>query len=231
MTRSDAIIYEVILALTQAEGIDPEELPYSLSEYVEPELLIKTVSGRMNGELTFTVPDHEVTVTSDGEIYIDRMRFREVAASHSTSRLPPSFGTDPMRLQFQEFIDRLPCTVYQSRNEPGWPIEFISNHCRELTGYEPNAFVVGGVTFGFDLIHPDDRKRVAEIAQKALRNGEVFSVVYRLLTADNSEKWVLETGTGIYYGETPTHFVGVIIDISTLRNDVSLANEIQQMSE
>ncbi len=231
MTESEHIIYDVILALAEAEGVDPQELEYSLSDFVDPELLTKTVGGRMTGELTFTVPDHEVTVTADGEIFIDRMQFEAANDSESSTLHTRQFGTEPLRLQFQEFIDNLPCTVYQSRNEPGWPIEFISNHCRELTGYDPNAFIVGGITFGFDLIHPDDRQRVAEISQQALQNGEAFSVVYRLQTADNTEKWVLETGMGIYYRDNPTHFVGVIIDISSLKDDVALAKEIEQISD
>jgi len=230
MKPSEEIIYDIVVALAEADGVSPTELDYSLSEFVDPDLVQKTVSGRMNGELTFTVPNHEVTVTSDGEILVDRMQFNRDTADYGDTE-NRAFGTEPIRLQFQEFIDTLPCTVYQSRNEPGWPIEFISSHCRELTGYDPNAFIVGGITFGFDLIHPDDRQRVTETAQSALQNQEPFSVVYRIQTADNIEKWVLETGKGIYYGKKPSHFVGVIVDVSCLKDDVALAKEMQEVSD
>lgn len=82
--------------------------------------------------------------------------------------------------------------MYQSRNEAGWPIEFISGNCRELTGYNINAFVVGGVNFGFDLIHPADRDGVSQAVSESIQNEEPFSIQYRILTADNKEKFVRE---------------------------------------
>jgi len=41
---------------------------------------------------------------------------------------------------------------------------------------------------------------------------------------------VFETGMGIYYRDKPTHFVGVIIDVSSLKDDVALAKRIEQVT-
>ena len=215
MTDADDILYDVIVALAEAEGIPPFRLEYSLAKYVDPDLLETIVSSEMTGELTFQVPGHEVTITATGDIAIDGIPFQSEDYPHPTD--PPVPGLSAYSQQISMFFDNFPCTVYQSRNEPGWPIEFISDHCRELTGYDPNAFIVGGVDFGFDLIHPDDRDRVSTMVQHAVKQEQPFSIIYRIETADGTEKWVLEIGVGLFDQLDPITFVGALIDISTLK--------------
>lgn len=227
MNNSDNIVQEVVLALAEADGVEPLELGYALAEYIDPIVLETIASNETSCELTFEVPRHEVTVTAAREIFIDGIPFRREDRPRTDDEDRAVLSSRPERLQVERFFNNLPCTVYQSRNEPGWPIDFISESCRELTGYEPNAFVVGGVTFGFDLIHPDDRHRVNEIVEASMRNEEPFSLTYRIQTADETEKWVMEIGVGLFDEKEPIPFVGVIVDITDLKGGLDVLEDIR----
>lgn len=226
MSHIDSIIFEVVTALAAADGVTPKELEYTLADHVSPYVLEKVVSEDHHCELTFQVPGHAVTVTDEGVVYVDGVRYGQDhdvpidLETHADLR----FGSE--YLHYRGLIDSLPCTVYQSRDEPGWPIDFISDSCRDITGYDPNAFIVGGVTFGFDLIHPDDREKVSERAAEAVENDEPFTVTYRILTADGSEKWVVERGVPLIGDGRQCRFVGVITDITDLVVEQPIPNDV-----
>ncbi|ADD04172.1 sensor box protein [Natrialba magadii ATCC 43099] len=216
MSRSNEIIYKVVAALAAADGTDPGSLEYTLADYVDPTMIERLVMSETTSELSFEVPGHNVTVTADSNVFVDGVKYRagtqsRGASGEQTIASPPA-PENP--LQLQRFFANLPCTVYQSRNEEGWPIEFISGNCRDLTGYEPNAFVIGGVNFGFDLIHPDDCDRVGEAVDEAIETESPFSVMYRLQRADSTERWVLEIGMPLFDGTEPLSIVGAIVDLS-----------------
>lgn len=220
MTNHNGIVYDVVSALAKAEDVPPLELDYSLADYIDPSLLETIVSREHDCELTFQVPDHEVTVTATSEISLDGTPIHQASNVHSAFTIDTDLMDQSKFHRLQRFFENLPCTVYQSRNEAGWPIEFISENCRELTGYDPNAFVVGGVNFGFDLIHSADRDKVSHAVSESIQNEEPFSVQYRLLTADNEEKSVRELGIALVEEETePIPIVGAIIDETDLTPD------------
>ncbi|WP_255171377.1 PAS domain-containing protein [Natrononativus amylolyticus] len=231
MTNTDEIIFTVVSVLAEADGVPPEELPYTLAEYVDPSMIEALVSNDYDCELAFRVPGHEVTVTAAGEVTVDERSSRTGTDPQPALAERRALGTHLEQRRLQQFFDTLPCTVYQSRNEPGWPIEFISGNCRELTGYDPNAFIVGGITFGFDLIHPADRGRVAETVQAAVRNEDPFSVEYRIQTAEETEKWVREIGVGLFSEPDPIPFVGTLIDLADLESEQSVGRRLPTSSE
>lgn len=226
MSTRDDIVHTVVSALAAADGVGPLELEYTLTDHVEPAMLETLVTTDVTGELTFRVPDHEVTVTGEGEVFVDGIQYRPAHAPFpggSCNALPSSTEQRHCR----RLVDAIPGVVYRSRNEPGWPIDFISDGCRELTGYDPNAFVVGGVTFGFDLIHPDDRDRVSETVQEAVRNREPFSLLYRIRTADGAQRWVVENGVGRFDEDDPISFVGTLTDVTDLKSELDVPGDLR----
>lgn len=73
---SSTLVVAVVEALSHAEGISPDELDYSLYEYIDPDVL-PCLDNQPNTdwELSFEVPDHEVCVTGEGIIMVDGVRF------------------------------------------------------------------------------------------------------------------------------------------------------------
>ncbi|MFC7133051.1 MULTISPECIES: HalOD1 output domain-containing protein [Salinibaculum] len=76
MTGND-IVFEVVAALAAKEGVAPEELDYTLSEYVDTDALATLASMEDSvWEFSFRVKDHSVTVTHDGRAYVDGVAYR-----------------------------------------------------------------------------------------------------------------------------------------------------------
>lgn len=74
---------------------------------------------------------------------------------------------------YATLLSNLPGIAYRCRNDPQWTMEFISEGCRDLTGYLPED-LVGNRRLAFaDLIHPDDRATVQLNVQAALQAGRI----------------------------------------------------------
>ncbi|QCC51961.1 PAS domain S-box protein [Halapricum salinum] len=112
-------------------------------------------------------------------------------------------------------ISNLPGMAYRCLNEPGWPMEFVSDGCRELTGYDSAALVDGSIVWGEDVLIDDDRDELWETVQAALDAGDPFEVTYRIETADGERKWVWEQGRGVYDDGELTALEGIILDVDT----------------
>ena len=99
--------------------------------------------------------------------------------------------------QFRSLIGNIPGISYRSPIDGQQPLVFISDAIERVTGY-PSADFLGADprhTFG-QLVHADDRVRVAEAIGAALREDRPYLVEYRLQHADGSTRWLWENGTG-----------------------------------
>jgi diguanylate cyclase (GGDEF)-like protein/PAS domain S-box-containing protein len=99
--------------------------------------------------------------------------------------------------ELSTLFDTLPGMVYRCANDPQWTMEFVSETCRELTGYAPDDLVANRTISYGDLIHPDDRGRVWSDIEAAVEARLPWTIEYRIICADNSEKWVWERGVGV----------------------------------
>lgn len=94
-------------------------------------------------------------------------------------------------------IGNLPGMVYRCKNEPDWPMEFVSPGAVKLTGYSPEAFYTSHSLYS-DLIHPEDLQMVWNTVQKAVHQKKLFSLEYRIIDINHNEKWVHEQGQGVF---------------------------------
>ncbi|MEL7669136.1 PAS domain S-box protein [Methanobacterium sp.] len=102
---------------------------------------------------------------------------------------------------FETLISNLPGVVYRCSNDLNWTMEFVSDGCLELTGYQSEDIIMNKNVSYVDLIHPEDRKMVWDTIQKALKEKEHFKITYKIITADSKEKHVWEQGKGIFSPE------------------------------
>jgi PAS domain-containing protein len=211
MDHTDDVVYEVVAALADVEDVEPAELGYCLSEHVNPIALGNLfATPGASWEYSFEVPGHEVTVTSDGAVFVDGTRRRHLADD------PPEQGSgpdrhvqDPLRHR-RSVLEGLPCMLYRCQLDRRRPMEFVSEGCREVTGYDAAAFTVGGVTYGDDVVHPTDREWVWETVRDAARHDQGFSLSYRIRAADGGERTIWETGARVLADDGGVALVGLI---------------------
>ncbi len=111
-------------------------------------------------------------------------------------------------------LNNLPGMVYRCRNDRNWTMEFVSEGCISLTGYTSEELIKQkGVTYG-QIIHPDDREKVWNEVQSALKNKSAFKITYRIICKDGQTKWVYEQGAGVKQVSTILMIEGFITDIT-----------------
>ncbi len=96
-------------------------------------------------------------------------------------------------------LSNIPSLVYRCRNNRDWTVEFASEGGLELTGYRPDE-IVGNrvVSYGRNVIHPDDQDDVYDRVQEALAEKRPFQLTYRIITRQGEIKWVWEQGRGVF---------------------------------
>jgi|AGTN01.2.fsa_nt_gi PAS domain S-box/PAS domain S-box/PAS domain S-box len=110
-------------------------------------------------------------------------------------------------------ISNLPGMVYRCRNDSGWTMEYVSEGCARLTGYESTDLMHNHMISYNDLIHPEDREYVRSTIARALGYKMPFQITYRIRTRQGAYRWVWEQGRLAVQGN-PEVLEGFIIDIN-----------------
>ena len=136
------------------------------------------------------------------KVEIDKRKRSEEALQESQQIISTIVGT-------------LPGIVYKSNAQKGWALEFISDGCRELTGFEPSELLGKSYDSSAPLIHPENVGVVKNSVKEALDARRPFRIKYRIVKANGELRWVLEQGRGVYDPDGKlTHVDGFISDIT-----------------
>jgi PAS domain S-box-containing protein len=98
-------------------------------------------------------------------------------------------------------------------------MEFVSDGCRDITGFDPADLVQNQTVSYRQLIYSKDRDMVREEIDRALRERRHYQISYRIQTRVGEEKWVWEQGAGFFAPSAAeaTAVEGVIVDITPRR--------------
>jgi PAS domain S-box-containing protein len=125
---------------------------------------------------------------------------------------------------------RGPVVVFRWRNEPGWPVEYVSPNATEVFGHSPAAFSSGAVPYA-SLIHPDDAERVGrEVGEASASDaGSFVHQPYRVRHADGRTIWLYDF-THVLRDESGavTHYLGYVIDITPRIEAEEQARELER---
>jgi diguanylate cyclase (GGDEF)-like protein/PAS domain S-box-containing protein len=162
------------------------------------------------------------------------------AALSTWSALPGGAGRNPREpadgSREQEYVRMLKTLlgnvhgmVYRARDDADWTMEFVSEGCLRVTGYEPRDLMFNGRVSYESLTHPEDLLWVREAVREALRRREAFDIEYRIVHADGGIRWVWERGIGVQDSEGRIVAVeGLIQDITERRNAVQALREAER---
>ncbi|MES3008724.1 MAG: PAS domain-containing protein [Pseudomonadota bacterium] len=131
-------------------------------------------------------------------------------------------------LDQQLLLKHIPGMVYRCRNDEAWTMLFVSDACKELTGYSPDDFIDNKRVSYASLIHPEDRELVRREVAEGVRARRAFHCTYRLITRNKTIKWVREQGEAVRSEERGIALLqGYITDITDEKSKAMALAESQ----
>ncbi|SMP44454.1 ATP-binding protein [Anoxynatronum buryatiense] len=144
----------------------------------------------------------------------DRWRYNIVIRDITESRLAARALEESERSK-SVLLSNLPGMAYRCRYDRHWTMEFVSEGCRILTGYSPDQLIGNRDCSFSDLILEEYRDQLWEAWVEATAEKKPMQAEYRILMADNTEKWVWEQGVPIYNDNGEVEALeGLVIDLS-----------------
>ena len=134
-------------------------------------------------------------------------------------------------LKFRSLIANIPGIAYRCLNEHDWPMVFISDAVKPITGYSPDEFLLPDPTVSFiDLFHPDD----LETIEQALVGQTEYSMEYRIFNKAGEIRWLREHGRYIRDDSDEILWLdGFIMDITDRRqmeDDLVIAKDAAEQA-
>lgn len=115
----------------------------------------------------------------------------------------------------ETLVSDLPGVVYRCSNDPDWTVYFMSEACMSLIGYTSQEIIGPDPPILGELVHVDDRDRIWDTVQEALRRNESYQMTYRLAHREGGFRWVWDQGRGVFDGD------GSLIDLKGFITDIT----------
>ncbi len=117
-------------------------------------------------------------------------------------------------------VDNLEGLVYCNLYDKHWTMIFVSNGCKDLTGFSPEDLVFNKIISYEEITFKDDREMVRNTIEEAVMLGARFEVECRIVHANTSIIWVCERGNPIYNAEGKVHAIEDFIQNITERKQI-----------
>lgn len=217
------------------------KLPKELYDYEEKNVVPKIAPGDFAQRTLVEGADHHSEIVSTGktihteEIYQfrDGKRFYyEVIKSPVYNIHGEIIGSQGIQFDITErkrielvlkekerelatIISNLPGFVYKCAYDADWTIWYISEGCKQITGYAPDDLIQSKTIAFNDMIDPAHHQRIYDKWKRILAMHEVFTEEYPIIHANGETRWVWEQGRGVYdENGVLLHLEGFITDVS-----------------
>ena len=143
-----------------------------------------------------------------------------LAAVRVSAELEPRQHEASLRHQrraLEVLLGNLPGMVYRCDFDESRRLQFASQGCEALTGYDDRRLVdeVGQWT---RLVDEADRQRIWQEIQTAVSAGGAYEIQYQIRTRDGSRKWIWERGCVLRDNEGQVRAIeGFVSDATALR--------------
>jgi two-component system, sensor histidine kinase and response regulator len=129
---------------------------------------------------------------------------------------------------FNTLLDSLDGMVYRCRDDGEWTMEYVSDGCHRLTGYQPDDLLFNNRVSYESITHPADRTRVRATIHMAVASRRRYEVEYRIIDSVGYERWVMERGAAVVNASGDVLALeGIITDITRLKLAEQAAREAE----
>ncbi len=137
------------------------------------------------------------------------------------------------RRSLATLMSNLPGMAYRAGPTGHQDMKFVSGGALELTGYSPARLMDRDSISYATLIHPEDAEPVRQAMIAALNQNAPFTLLYRITTAQGTEKWVWEKGQGVEQAQGVSSTIeGFVTDITERKlAEEALASYTQELQE
>ena len=112
-------------------------------------------------------------------------------------------------------LSHLPGMAYRCNYDRVWTMQYVSEGCFELTGYNAESLLYNKELSFNDVIAPEYRDFLWKEWAYLLDHRLPLKQEYEIITARGERKWVLEMGQGIFNEQGDVEALeGIILDIS-----------------
>lgn len=155
---------------------------------------------------------------------ITKRKEAEIALQKSDEKLRES--EKRMRILLSNLVGM----AYVCSVEKGYPMTFVSEGARDLTGYEPEDLISHQKISYDDLVHPEDKEEIFSKIRVALNEHRPFNIQYRITTKEKNERWVFEQGRGTYDKEGILQTIeGYVTDITKkVQTEIELKQSLEE---
>jgi len=129
--------------------------------------------------------------------------------------------------RFRQLAQNNPTMIIRCRNEPGWPMLYVSEAVTAITGYPPEEFTERGLLFGA-LMLEEDRAAVLASLEQQLARGNTIQVQYRIRHRDGSIRWIEGTARLTTLPDGTPGYEGTNTDITQRKNAEAALEESQR---
>ena len=128
--------------------------------------------------------------------------------------------------QLTTLMDSLPGIAYRCVNDETWTMQFVSNGCRQLIGYEPDDLQNNAELAYASIVNEEDRPALTAAIRQAVAENRPFTAEYRIRHKDGRQVWVWEQGQQVQV-DGRQYLEGIIIDISQRKR---MEQELQRLA-
>jgi two-component system, cell cycle sensor histidine kinase and response regulator CckA len=123
----------------------------------------------------------------------------------------------PQVIDDRALFERGPIVIFKWRNEPGWPVEYVSANVVEIFGYPAADFLGGTVAYG-SIVLAEDLPRVGQEVADATSGGlrSFAHEPYRVRRRDGEVRWLYDyTHVVRDAAGATTHYLGYVFDVTS----------------
>jgi PAS domain S-box-containing protein len=117
--------------------------------------------------------------------------------------------------RFRTLVGNVPGVIFRCEIDAEWTMEYISDEIEDLVGYPARDFIKQERSYA-QVVHPDDRQRLADEVDAAVAEDRPYTTQYRVIHSDGSLRHVVERGKAVLSGDRHK-LDGAIFDVTEQR--------------